>query len=154
MNADDAGVVTPTQRVAAYGLCVRDGSILLTRLSQSTGRPGSWTLPGGGIEHGEHPRAAAVREAYEETALRVDVHQVLFVDSAHYSGRSPDGSVHDHHAIRIVYVMTTTDRSAPRVLDVGGSSDAAAWVPLTAMGGHDVVELVVLALGEAGFTLA
>ena len=153
MNSPDQDATTPSQRVAAYGICVREGDILLTRLSANTGRPGAWTLPGGGIDHGEHPRDAAIREAHEETGLHVEVHQVLFVDSAHYTGQSPEGSPHDHHAIRIVYVMTTADVSPPLVLDVGGSTDAAAWVPLAAIDEYPVVELVTLALGEAGFTL-
>lgn len=31
--------------------------------------PGAWQMPQGGIEPGEHPRAAAVRELAEETAV-------------------------------------------------------------------------------------
>ncbi|MDP9336579.1 MAG: NUDIX domain-containing protein, partial [Actinomycetota bacterium] len=50
------------QRVAAYNLCVdSDDRLLLVRLSERTEAPGSWTLPGGGVEFGEHPEAAALR---------------------------------------------------------------------------------------------
>ena len=33
---------------------------------------GSWELPGGGLEHGEDPRAALMREINEETGMTVD----------------------------------------------------------------------------------
>lgn len=31
-----------------------------------------WSLPGGGIERGEDPKAAAIRELYEEVGIRID----------------------------------------------------------------------------------
>ena len=60
------------------------GQILLQRRGDS----GEWGLPGGFIEPGEEPAAAAVREVYEETGVRVRVERVsgvyggadLFVD--------------------------------------------------------------------------
>ncbi|WP_432570844.1 NUDIX hydrolase [Kineococcus sp. SYSU DK005] len=33
--------------------------------------PGTWCLPGGHLEHGEDPAAAAVRELYEEMSLDI-----------------------------------------------------------------------------------
>ena len=59
--------------VAAYALVVRDGRpVLLTRNSARGPHPGSWTLPGGGIDHGEQPRAALVpRGARGDAALDV-----------------------------------------------------------------------------------
>jgi 8-oxo-dGTP diphosphatase len=42
-----------------------DGSLLLTRSSYRT----DWNLPGGGIERGEHPEAAARRELAEEIGV-------------------------------------------------------------------------------------
>jgi len=40
-----------TTRVSAYGLLLRDEKLLLCRLSERVGmNPGSWTLPGGGLD--------------------------------------------------------------------------------------------------------
>ncbi len=68
------------QRLAAYALIV-DGSgrVLLTRQPDGRrrlarrGQPrlGRWLLPGGGVEHGEHPEQAVTREVLEETGLQV-----------------------------------------------------------------------------------
>ena len=34
---------------------------------------GCWTLPGGFVDYGEHPREAAVREALEELGVVIDI---------------------------------------------------------------------------------
>src|SRR5207248_9975880 len=56
------------RRIAAYGLCRDDaGRILLVRAAEHDDIPGVWSLPGGGIGHGEAPLRAVVRELVEET---------------------------------------------------------------------------------------
>ena len=60
------------QRVAAYAVILRDGDILLSRLAASVTPDELWTLPGGGLDHGEDPRDALVREIHEETGLEID----------------------------------------------------------------------------------
>lgn len=50
-------------RPAAYAIVIRDRTILLTK------QHGSFHLPGGGIEIGEMPEAAVIREAREETGF-------------------------------------------------------------------------------------
>ncbi len=40
---------------------------------------GDWSLPGGGIEHGEQPNEAAVREIAEELGVSIDPADLLLV---------------------------------------------------------------------------
>jgi 8-oxo-dGTP diphosphatase len=47
-----------------------DGAVLLVRRAIAPYR-GFWDIPGGYVEFAEHPEAAAVREAREETGLEV-----------------------------------------------------------------------------------
>jgi uncharacterized protein (DUF952 family)/ADP-ribose pyrophosphatase YjhB (NUDIX family) len=139
-----------TIRVAAYAVVVEDGQLLVTRLSERTGRPGAWTLPGGGIDHGEDPAAAVRRETYEETGLDVDSVGLLGVDSRRWVGWLGT-HLEDHHGLRLIYRATASDpRSALRVLDVGGSTDAAAWAPLAELDRVETVDLVPKALALAG----
>jgi len=55
-----------------------DGRILVVRTTYLG--PG-WMLPGGRVEHGETPHAAAAREVLEETGMRVRVDRLLLVDA-------------------------------------------------------------------------
>lgn len=132
-------------RVSGYAVVVRDGAVLLAHLSQAPGRdlPDAWTLPGGGIEFGEHPREAAVREVAEETGLRVEIGEMLGIDSlVHDSG---DGKA---HALRVVFLGEVVGGTLRPEAD--GSTDEAAWVPLEELGSLTLVELARTALVWAG----
>jgi ADP-ribose pyrophosphatase YjhB (NUDIX family) len=135
------------QRVAAYALVVRDGQVLLTRNSARGPHPGTWTLPGGGIDHGEDPRATVVREVREETGLACTPGEVLDVTSTHFEGTAPSGRREDFHALQVVFEATVEDAGEPRVLESGGTTDAAAWVSLAGLGeDREVRDLVHTAL--------
>ncbi|WP_419761016.1 NUDIX hydrolase [Blastococcus saxobsidens] len=53
--------------------------LLLRRAWTMRHHPGEFAFPGGGIEAGETPVAAAIRECHEETGLLVEPRQVLGV---------------------------------------------------------------------------
>ena len=119
------------QRVAAYALLTQDATVLLTRMSGLTRIPGRWTLPGGGIDHGEDPREALVREVYEETGLHVVPGPLADVHSSHFVGPRSDGLVEDYHGIHLIFRATLAPESLavePNVVEVDGSTDLAAWV--------------------------
>lgn len=134
------------QRVAAYAICVRQGRILLTQLSEHTGWPGLWTLPGGGIDHGEDPKDAVVREVYEETGYALERGPLLEVHSRHFEGEGPDGSLEDYHAIRLIYAGAITSFDDPQVIDVDGSTSRAAWIDLTDVPKLETAPLIGIAL--------
>lgn len=56
----------------------RDGTFLFVEESKERAK-GKFALPGGGIEHGESPEEAVVREVQEETGLVVEVDRLLAV---------------------------------------------------------------------------
>lgn len=56
------------------------GRILVVRTTY-LGR--QWMLPGGRVERGETPHAAAAREALEETGINVAVERLVLIDAHH-----------------------------------------------------------------------
>jgi 8-oxo-dGTP diphosphatase len=135
------------QRVAAYAVVVESGRVLLPRLVE--GEPVRWTLPGGGIDPGEDPADAAVREVFEETGYAVELDELLGIDSLVIAAADrldpSDGSM---HALRIVYRAHVVGGDLRDEAD--GSTDSAAWFDLADVAGLDRVELVDIALEMAG----
>jgi 8-oxo-dGTP diphosphatase len=104
--------------------------------------------PRGGIDFGEHPRDAALRELEEETGLTGEIVELAGVDSwAGHFVLPADGIATDFHAIRIIYRVRVTGGELR--VEVGGSSDACAWVPLANPEGLPLVELAEVGIGLA-----
>lgn len=113
-------------RVSAYALALREGRLLLTRLSETSPvfAPGLWHLPGGGIDPGEQPVEALARELREETGLELRAARLL--DARTYAARR--GGV-EWHVAGLFYAVGL-DGGAPEVSETGGSTDAVGWLPL------------------------
>jgi 8-oxo-dGTP diphosphatase len=111
------------QRVSTYGVA-RDGdAVLMVRIATfGGGDVGRWMLPGGGLEHGEPPEAAVVRELAEETGYRVQVERLLEVGSDHRV--LADGT--DFHGVYVVYAVTVVGGDLRAEED--GSTDGVRWM--------------------------
>src|SRR5690606_34225233 len=133
-------------RVAAYAVVERRGKLLLTHWRR--GHLHGWTLPGGGIDPGEDPRDAVVREVLEETGLEARVGKLIGIDSrVMVREEAPEGTDPELHTIRIIYRATVKD--GPLQNEVDGSSDEARWVSL-----RDLKGLRTLSLVQAGLRMA
>ena len=128
----DPAVSEPTPRPASgrtrlgsYAICLdREDRILLCRLASNEPEPGAWTLPGGGVDFGEHPDDAVVRELREESGLTGRIAEVEGVFSHLYPG-SPYASGADLHFLGVLYRVEVT---GGRLTDeVDGSTDRCGW---------------------------
>lgn len=166
IDPDSGEPAVPHQRIGAYGLLTRSDQLLLTRISAKDYGAGMWTLPGGGLDHGEDPAEAVVREFYEETSIKVRPLRVRFVFSAHFFGRNRAGVLEDFHGLSIVYdvePLPGSDLDHLEVIEEDSSTDLVEWVqprlmydvtadafdrPLVAMADH-TVRNVLATIGPA-----
>ena len=140
------------QRVAAYALIRRNSTVLLTRLSDLAHHTGCWTLPGGGIDHGERPAQALAREVSEECGVDCEVGPLLDVHDTHFSGTAPSGRVEDYHGVHLIFAATVRPEAEPRAVEIDGTSDQVAWVEIADIESDavPVLDVVRHALGPAG----
>ena len=98
---------------------VRDGKVLLQKRSFGMFR-GFWVLPGGKVDAGEDTWAACVREAGEETGLKVSIVRMIgFYDSP---DRDPE-----KHAVSMAFLC----RPVGGKLRKSGEATEIGWFPLS-----------------------
>jgi 8-oxo-dGTP diphosphatase len=66
-------------RISVGALVVKDHRLLLVRHYRA-GKYDFWAPPGGGVEGDEELTAAAERETFEETQIRVKAHRLAYID--------------------------------------------------------------------------
>jgi 8-oxo-dGTP diphosphatase len=91
---------------------VEDGRVLAARRAGPHALSGRWEFPGGKVEPGEDPAAAAVREIAEELGCRVEVTGWL-------EGRTPIGAGLE---LRVATARLTGGDPVP------GEHDAVRWL--------------------------
>jgi len=84
------------QELNSYLVIRRRGRILLLKRHN-----GIWEFPGGGVEFGEHPKDAAIREAKEETGLSAKDAKPIGLTSATFPSKGKK-----KHAVYAVYSAT------------------------------------------------
>jgi 8-oxo-dGTP diphosphatase len=67
-------------RQAVRAIIVKDGNLLVMHRNKFGTE--YETLPGGGVEIGEEPEAAIVRELAEETSITISNHRLVFIEEA------------------------------------------------------------------------
>ena len=136
---------TPGTYVGAYAWC-RDLSDRLLLVHMSRGLDaGRWTMPGGGVEWGEHPDAAVLRELEEETGISEVRHVQVVAIYTHTYQRTAQRPYPPFHHIGIVYEVT------PGTLDLrfeqDASTDRCEWFTETQARELPLVPLAEFAIG-------
>ena len=105
----------------AGAVVVDRGRVLLVSM-QPPGQPRWWHFPGGGIEPGETPKEAAIRELFEETGLHA-------TDAVEFLHAGVHGGYHQY------FLMTCEDLtigavSGPELEYAADADFRAEWVPI------------------------
>lgn len=113
--------------------------LLLRRRANKDHAPAEWEGVSGGVEYGESPVIAALREAKEETGLTVEV--IMPLDTFHfYRG------IGREEAIGITYHCHSLDRQ----IALSEEHDAFAWVSPSEAAKFDVNEGLLKCMRAAG----
>ncbi|WP_194923045.1 NUDIX hydrolase [Catenulispora pinisilvae] len=116
-------------RVSSCAVCLRDGQILLSRwVDPDDPARKLWSIPGGGIDHGEDPYDAAVREVREETGYEVAIDELLGMHTRVTPAPPSAREQVEFHSLRIFYAAHIVGGELRD--EIGGSSDRAEWVGL------------------------
>jgi 8-oxo-dGTP diphosphatase len=120
---DGGTTIRQGRKISVYGVCRDDaGRLLLVQAAATSSFPGSWNLPGGGIEHGESPVGALRREFAEETGFGIAIGALVDVRSDVVRAPAGDRIV---HVDRIVFDVEPIGGSLRA--ETGGSTDDVAW---------------------------
>ena len=131
-----------TQPEVAVGAVARHGaSLLLVRRGHGPAA-GTWSVPGGRVEHGETLHEAVVREVAEETGLSVVVDRFLG-----WVERIADPPGRSHFVILDFEVTVLEPERAPRA---GDDAVEAAWVPVADLTDYRLAPGLLEFLDEVG----
>lgn len=103
---------------------------------------GHWTLPGGGLDFGESPEDAVVREFKEETGLIVETGTLVAVDNL-----SDEVNGNKYHNIRIIY--ETRLIGGDLKYEQEGSTDLCEWFTQAKTLEHTLVSLAQVGVRHA-----
>ncbi|MCG2798181.1 MAG: NUDIX domain-containing protein [Cellulomonas sp.] len=134
-------------RLAAYAVVTGERGLLLAHWTDR--RHDHWTLPGGGMEPGEHPEQTLLREVEEETGYQAEVDGLLRVHNRVVpGGQRLDEEPRTFQQISFVYRARIVGGELRPEPD--GSTDAAAWFAHDEIDALSRIDLVDLARRDAG----
>lgn len=125
----------PKQPLIGVGaVIINEGKMILVRRGVEPGK-GKWSIPGGLVELGETIRAAAIREAREETCLSVEIVADRPLDAFDNIDIDEHGDLHYHYVL-VQFLMR------PKSGTLKPSSDAldAKWVPIEEIEEYDLTK--------------
>lgn len=111
MQFDETTSVAVAGRAAGVVILDKKQRILLVKEKQGR-KKGLWHIPSGSVEKGESVEDAAVREAFEETGLRVELG--AFIGA--FIGTYPDGDFVLRHAW-LATVQGDSKKAKPHLAD-------------------------------------
>lgn len=108
----------------AGAVVIKEDHVLLVSL-QPPGQRRWWHFPGGGIDEGESPEEAAVRELFEETGLRS-------AETKEYIRAGVHGGQH-HYFLITCDDLTLGEVTGPELEYAADADFRAEWVPISAL---------------------
>jgi len=134
--------MTEIIRLAAYSLIIQDEHILLCKLAKLLPEHrGEWTLPGGGMDFGEHPEDTVIRETFEETGLHVKPLKILGVDTLRQDNHETQKK---WHSVRMIYEAEVY--GGELTFEENGTTVKCEWHSLSSITDLDRVLLIDAAL--------
>ncbi|WP_166429898.1 NUDIX hydrolase [Nesterenkonia sphaerica] len=139
-------------RISAYAVITDSDNRMLLPHWMEQGFGSGWTVPGGGIDPGEDPADAVVREVFEESGYQVEVAELLGIDNLVIPGerRTPSSGRRGIalQNLRIVYRAHIT--GGELTVETDGSTNDVAWFTPSEIDRLDRVSLVDTARRMAG----
>ena len=114
-----------------------EGRVLVCKMAEDRGVfPGSWALPGGGVEPGESLVEALRREIHEELGARLVSARPLFFREGVFTKTFADGS---RRPLRMVFLLHEC-RIAENALTLNEEFTAYAWARPEELSGYELNE--------------
>ena len=135
-----------SRRISAYALILHEDQVLLSKLNRGP-NSGKWNLVGGGIEHGELPEDALLREIQEEAGITLkDPATLLSVMSDRYVYKNAEAKEEDLQLIGIIYLVRLSEKVSVKFVHDEHTSDGCQWFPMTEITEKEMVPFVIKSL--------
>ena len=145
MHSTAPDLVLPI-RNSAKAIIVRDGCVLLIRISDQSGE---WcVLPGGGQKHGESLRETVWRECLEEIGVTVQVGELRLIRE--FIGKNHDDDEDVHRVEFMFECQIDADAVATNGAEVDTCQTGIVWAPLPEIAAYRLYPTGLVQILRAG----